>query len=83
MYCSLQITFPRHWPRARLVKYAQDLCPCCESSNMRSLPMPVRFASELSSGSPNESDYELRLAKTLVDNGSSILKELLELQNKV
>jgi hypothetical protein len=50
---------------------------------MRSLPMPVRFASSLSSGPPNESDYKLRLAKALVDNGSSILKELLELQNKV
>ena len=50
---------------------------------MRSLPIPVRFASSLSSGQPNESDYELGLAKALVGNGSSILKELLELQNKV
>jgi hypothetical protein len=54
-----------------------------DSPNMRSLPMPVRFASSSSSSPPDENDYKLRLAKALVDNGSDVLKELLELQNKV
>ncbi|KIM39355.1 hypothetical protein M413DRAFT_197953 [Hebeloma cylindrosporum] len=47
--------------------------------NMHSLPISVRFSS---SSPPNEYDDQLRLAKALVDNGSDILKELLELQSK-
>ena len=50
---------------------------------MRSLPMTVRFASSSSSSPPDDYDYRLRLAKALVDNGSDVLKELLELQNTV
>jgi len=44
--------------------------------------MPVRFASSSSSSPPDEYDDRLQLAKALVDNGSDVLKELLELQNK-
>jgi len=59
--------------------------PFLDSPNMSSLrvPMPVRFASSSSSSPPDENDDRLRLAKALVDNGSDVLKELLELQNKV
>jgi len=46
----------------------------------RRAPISVRFAS---SSPQDEYDYTLRLAKALVDNGSDVLKELLELQNKV
>lgn len=51
----------------------------------RAPPIPVRFVSSLSSPLNNngDEDEDIRLSKGLIQNGSVVLQQLLELQNKV